>query len=148
MTNKTHGAKPGQVTSNKKVAGGFRTTTATTSNATKIIAVYACVKGAIGRFIPRFEWVITADAVMMTAIMALIVWGGAMNQNATNDLDFATCQRPSKSIATQIAELALASHTVHQLQCGGYLVSKWGYSHYAKDFEALQVFARRLGVSK
>jgi hypothetical protein len=71
-----------------------------------------------------------------------------MSQNTTNDLDYATGQRPGKAIAMQIAELALAGHAVQPLQRGGYLVSKWGYSHYAKDFEALQMFARRLGVSK
>ena len=71
-----------------------------------------------------------------------------MNQNTTNDLDYATGQRPGKAIATQIAELALAGHTVHKLQCGDFLVSKWGYSHYAQDFEALQAFAKKLGVSK
>lgn len=66
----------------------------------------------------------------------------------TNDLNFATGQRPSKAIATQIAELALAGHTVHKLQCGDFLVSKWGYIHHANDFEALQAFAKKLGVSK
>lgn len=75
MTTNMHGAKPGQDTSNEKAAGGCNTTTATTSNATRIIAAYARIKGATVRFIPRFEWVITADAVMMAAIMALIVWG-------------------------------------------------------------------------
>ena len=71
-----------------------------------------------------------------------------INYTTTNDLDYATGQRPGKAIATQIAELALAGHTVHQLQCGDFLVCKWGYSHYAQDFEALQAFAQKLGVSK
>ena len=66
----------------------------------------------------------------------------------TNDLDYATGQRPSKAIATQIAELALAGHTVHKLQSGGYLICKWNYSYHAQDFQALQAFARQLGVSK
>lgn len=66
----------------------------------------------------------------------------------TNDLDFATGQRPSKAIATQIAKLALAGHAVHKLQCDDFLVCKYGYSHYAQDFEALQAFARKLGVTK
>ena len=59
----------------RKAAGGCKTTTATTKNATQIIASCARIKGAAARFIPCFEWVVTADAVMMTAIMALIVWG-------------------------------------------------------------------------
>ena len=71
-----------------------------------------------------------------------------INYTTTNDLDYATGQRPGKAIATQIAELALAGHTVHQLQCGDFLISKWGYSYYAQDFEALQAFAQKLGVSK
>ena len=71
-----------------------------------------------------------------------------INYTTTNDLDYATGQRPGKAIATQIAELALAGHTVHQLQCGDFLVCKWGYSHYAQDFQALQAFAQKLGVSK
>ena len=68
--------------------------------------------------------------------------------HTTNDLDFATGQRPGKAVATQIAELALAGHAVHKLQCGDFLVCKYGYSHYAQDFEALLAFARKLGVSK
>ena len=68
--------------------------------------------------------------------------------HTTNDLDFATGKRPSKAVATQIAELALSGHAVHKLQCGDFLVCKWGYSHYAQDFDALLAFARKLGVSK
>lgn len=64
------------------------------------------------------------------------------------DLNFATGQRHSKAVATQIAELALAGHAVHKLQCGDFLVCKYGYSHYAQDVDALLAFARRLGVSK
>ena len=75
MNNNMHGAKPGQDTSNKKAAGGCNTTTATTSKATIIIAAYARIKRAIGRFMPCIEWVIAADAVMTAAFMALIVWG-------------------------------------------------------------------------
>ena len=62
-------------TPNKKAAGGYKTTTATITNATLIIAACAQIKRATARSIPRFEWVMTADAVMMLAIMALIVWG-------------------------------------------------------------------------
>lgn len=49
-----------------------------------------------------------------------------------------------KAIATQIARLALAGHAVHQLTDGGYPVSKYSYTHHAKDFTALQEFARKL----
>ena len=70
-----------------------------------------------------------------------------LTSNIDNDLNFATGQRPSKAIATQIAQLALAGHAVQRLKCGDFLVCKWGYSHYAQDFEALQAFAQKLGVS-
>mgnify|MGYP007125384557 CR=1 FL=1 len=82
---------------------------------------------------------------------------GAINTNGlhtdTNAADFrtgdATGQAPdSKAIATQIARLALAGHAVHQLADGGYLVSKYSYTHNAKDFAALQDFARKLGVNQ
>ena len=68
--------------------------------------------------------------------------------DTANDLNFATGQRHRKAVATQIAVLALAGHAVHELRCGDFLVCKYGYSHYAQDFDALQAFARRLGVSK
>ena len=70
-------------------------------------------------------------------------------QNDTiNDLNFATGTRRSKAIASQIAQLAIAGHAVHPLANGGYLVCKYGYTHQAPDLEALQAFARRLGVSQ
>ncbi len=52
-----------------------------------------------------------------------------------------------KAMATQIAHLAIAGHAVHKLADGGYLVCKYGYTHHASDFAALQCFARKLGVS-
>ena len=77
---------------------------------------------------------------------------GAINANGQhihiNDLDVATGERPGKAIATQIAQLAIAGHAVHQLTGGGYWVCKYGYTHHAKDFEALQAFARKLGVTQ
>ena len=72
----------------------------------------------------------------------------SLETDTTNDLNFATGQRPRKEIATQLAELALAGHTVHKLQCGDFLVCKFGHSFYAQDFDALRAFARRLGVNK
>ena len=71
-----------------------------------------------------------------------------LETDTTNDLNFATGQRQRKAIVTQIAELALAGHAVHELRSGDFLVCKYGYSHYAQDFDALQAFALRLGVSK
>lgn len=71
----------------------------------------------------------------------------------TNTGDFrtgdATGQAPDgKAIATQIACLALAGHSVRELHDGSYLVSKYSYTYHAKDFAALQAFARKLGGSK
>jgi hypothetical protein len=48
----------------------------------------------------------------------------------------------------QIAQLAVKGHAVYELADGGFLVCKYGYIHHAQDFEALQVFAHRFGVSK
>ena len=70
--------------------------------------------------------------------------------NTTNDLDFATGTRHRKAEAeaTQIAELGLAGHAVHKGKTGDYLVCKYGMSRYCQDFDELQAFARKLGVSK
>ena len=69
-----------------------------------------------------------------------------LDTDTTNDLDFATGTRHSKGITTQIAELAIRGHAVHQLQDGGFLVCKYGHTFHATDFAELQAFARRLGV--
>ena len=68
--------------------------------------------------------------------------------DTTDQLNFATGMRHGKAEATQIAELALAGHAVHKGKCGDYLVCKYGLSRYCQDFEELQAFARKLGVSK
>jgi hypothetical protein len=62
--------------------------------------------------------------------------------------NFAIHQAHRKAISTQIAQLALEGHEVYELADGGFLVCKYGYFHHAADFEALQVFAHRLGVSQ
>jgi hypothetical protein len=76
---------------------------------------------------------------------------GAINTNGlhtdTNDLDF-TGERPSKAIATQVAQLAIAGHVVHKGQSGDYLVCKYGMSRYCQDFAELQAFALQLGVTQ
>lgn len=68
--------------------------------------------------------------------------------DATNALNSATGNCHGKAQATLIAKLAHAGHAVHQSTCGGYLVSKYGYTHYAPDFAALQAFACKLGVAQ
>jgi hypothetical protein len=71
-----------------------------------------------------------------------------LTTDTTNDVNFATGTRYSKAIATQVAELALRGHAVHQLKDGGFLVCKYGHTFYAIDFVELQAFARRLGVTQ
>ena len=65
---------------------------------------------------------------------------------STNDLDFATGTRHSKAESNLRALLALAGHAVCPLKDGAYLVTNFGYTHYATDLEGLQAFAVRLGV--
>lgn len=71
-----------------------------------------------------------------------------LDTNTTNDLNFAIGQRHGKAVATLMAQLAIKGHAVHTLKDGGFLVCKYGYTHHAADFEALQAFARKLGVSE
>ena len=71
-----------------------------------------------------------------------------LDTDTNNDLNFATGTRHSKAIATQVAELAIRGHAVHQLKDGGFLVCKYGHTFHANDFAELQAFARRLGVSQ
>ena len=66
----------------------------------------------------------------------------------TRESNYAAQKPNSKVISTQIAELALRGHAVHQLIDGGFLVCKYGYTHHAPDFESLQIFAQRLGVNQ
>ena len=67
--------------------------------------------------------------------------------DTTNDLNFATGQRHSKAIATQIAEFAIAGHAVHQLADGGFSVTRWDLARRCADFGDLQSLARQMGVS-
>jgi hypothetical protein len=71
-----------------------------------------------------------------------------LSTNAINERNSAIGFAKSKAIATQIAELAIAGHAVHQIADGGFLVCKYGYTYHALDFEALQNFARKLGVKQ
>ena len=71
-----------------------------------------------------------------------------LTTDTTNDLNFAIGTRHSKAIATQVAELAIRGHAVHQLKDGGFLVCKYGHTFHVNDFAELQAFARRLGVSQ
>ena len=71
-----------------------------------------------------------------------------LTTDTTNDLNFATGTRHSKAIATQVAELAIRGHAVHQLKDAEFLVCKYGHTFHAADFAELQAFARRLAVSQ
>lgn len=52
----------------------------------------------------------------------------------------------TKAIATLRAKLALAGHAAHQTTDGGFWVSKYDLNYFAKDFDDLQDFAKKLGV--
>lgn len=66
--------------------------------------------------------------------------------HTTNDLNYPTGQRPSKALANQIAQLAMAGHVVHTGQHGDFIVCKYGMTKYCADFAELQAFAVKLGV--
>lgn len=71
-----------------------------------------------------------------------------LTTDTTNDLNFATGTRHCKAIATQVAELAIRGHAIHQLKDGGFLVRKYGQTFHVNYFPELPAFARRLGVSQ
>jgi hypothetical protein len=53
----------------------------------------------------------------------------------------------TKPEATIKAAFALNGHTVHKGTDGGFYVSRFGLSRYCKDLEALQDFAKLVGVT-
>lgn len=53
-----------------------------------------------------------------------------------------------KAIATEIARLALAGHTVHKGGSGDFTACKYGMSKWCQDFAELQAFSRKLGLTK
>lgn len=71
---------------------------------------------------------------------------GAFENHITNGLDYTTGQRNSKAEANLRAILALNGHSVYVLRTDGYLISKWGYTHHARDIESLEAFAVKLGA--
>jgi hypothetical protein len=52
----------------------------------------------------------------------------------------------SKRTATLLAQFALKGHVVHRLEGGGFLVCRWGLVRACRDLEALEGFARQMGV--
>ena len=70
--------------------------------------------------------------------------GNNPQNDTTNDLNSAT--EPDFD-APVIARLEATGQTVRHSKTGGYLVSRFGLSHYAGDFAALQAFAKKLGVT-
>lgn len=62
-------------------------------------------------------------------------------------IDFATSERQRRAEASLIARFALAGHAVNTCRSGDYVVSKWGLTRYCENFEALQAFARQIGVT-
>jgi len=68
----------------------------------------------------------------------------AENQNNFASTDFNALPKPE---ATAIAKLAFAGHVVHRGKCNDFIVSKWGMTYYAQDFDELEKFAKKLGVA-
>jgi hypothetical protein len=69
---------------------------------------------------------------------------GQIVDQSTNGKDFTTYE---KRLASLIARMALAGHSVHKLQ-DGFLVTRWGMSRHCPDLAALIGFSRVLGVSE
>lgn len=66
---------------------------------------------------------------------------------ATNQNTQTECTPVEKRVATLIAQLALAGHSVHKLQ-DGFLVTRWGMSRNCPDLASLVGFARQIGVTQ
>lgn len=71
-----------------------------------------------------------------------------LTTDTSNASDFATDTQHGKALATLIAQLAIAGHAVHISQHGDFLVCKYNWARYCKDFDALQAFARNWGVTQ
>ena len=71
---------------------------------------------------------------------------GHIANQTINTADYLRTAQQRKAESTLIARLALAGHAVQKGRCDDYTVSKYGYSYYAQDFDALHAFAVRLGV--
>jgi hypothetical protein len=76
--------------------------------------------------------------------------GLTTDTNASDSLSHGAIQQApdTKSIATQIARLALAGHYVIKGDRGDYTVCKYGMTRYCADFAELAAFARQLGVNQ
>ena len=90
---------------------------------------------------------------MTTTIMQKAA--GAINSNGLTNTeadsrtgDLFGQAHDGNAVANLIAHLVLAGHRVNPGAGGGYLVSKYIYTHHAKNFAELQAFARKLGVSQ
>ena len=68
-------------------------------------------------------------------------------KHTTNELDSPTVGRKSKAISTAVAQLALHGYVVHAGDDGDYRVSRREMSQGCDDLEALQDFARQIGVA-
>lgn len=59
-----------------------------------------------------------------------------------------TIHHDGKTIASQLAHLALAGCHVQRCRTGDFTVCKYGKTRYCKNFAKLQAFVRQLGVSE
>ncbi|MBP9904873.1 MAG: hypothetical protein KBF66_04895 [Rhodoferax sp.] len=56
-------------------------------------------------------------------------------------------QDAGKTVATLMAKLALAGHTVHRSPDGGFTCCKFGLTRYCADFTAMVAFAKKVGAA-
>ena len=78
-----------------------------------------------------------ANGLHTTSIGADFLTGGAIRQ-APNDSD----------IAAEIARLMLAGHAVYKGNAKDFTVCKYGLAKHCQNFEEIQAFSRKLGLSK
>jgi hypothetical protein len=57
-------------------------------------------------------------------------------------------EQERKYEATLMARFALRGHAVHRMVEGGYMVCRQGYAKHCPTLEALQAFARQVGVAR
>lgn len=71
---------------------------------------------------------------------------GGLGDTTTFAADSIATDAQRKAESGLLARLALAGHEVHKCRSGDYVVCRWGLTRYCQDFEALQAFARQIGV--
>ena len=66
--------------------------------------------------------------------------------DAPHDRPAKTTHKHSADSTELTGKLAKAGHLVHQDAAGGFLVTKWGLSHFCADADELKAFAQKVGA--